>query len=169
VALRIVIGDIQILRLPWCNRKRHDARQEAAVPRPCRCQNVSRMFVPEEEYNMKKPALVSVIAFLTFLPFGIQAQNTDSASYHNSDSRKSSKKPTSLSGEVGSEGKTFTADKDRRIWKVINPEILNGIDAHHVRVRAHVDAANGQIHILSVNAITEQHSGIKLDDAAFRR
>jgi hypothetical protein len=122
-----------------------------------------------KECNMKKPALVSVIAFLTFVPLGIQAQNTDSASYHNSDSRKSSKKPISLSGEVGSEGKTLTADRDRRIWKVSNPEILNGIDAHHVRVRAHVDAAQGQIHILSVNAIADQHSGIKLDDAAFRR
>jgi hypothetical protein len=118
---------------------------------------------------MKKPALLSVIAFLTFLPLGVQAQNTNSDSYHNTDSRKSSKKPTSLSGEVGSEGKTFTADKDRRIWKVSNPEILSGINARHIRVRAHVDATHGQIHILSVNAIADQHTGIKLDDAAFRR
>jgi hypothetical protein len=163
------MDDIQILRLPWRNRKRHDASQDAAVLRPCCSQHVSRIFVPEEEYNMKKPALVSVIAFLTFLPLGVQAQNTDSASYHNSDSRKSSKKPTRLSGEVGSDGKTLMADKDRRIWKISNPEILNGIDAHHVRIRAHVDAAHGQIHILSVIAIADQHSGIKLDDAAFRR
>jgi hypothetical protein len=118
---------------------------------------------------MKKPALLSVIAFLTFLPLGVQAQNTDSASYHNSDSRKSSKKPTSLSGVVGSDVKTLTADRDGRIWKVSNPEILNGIDTHHVRVRAHVDAEHGQIHILSVNSIVDQHAGIKLDDAAFRR
>jgi hypothetical protein len=128
-----------------------------------------RIFVPEEEYNMTKPVLLSVVAFLTLLPLAVQAQNTDSDSYHNSNSPKSSKKPTSLSGEVGSDGKTLTADRDRRIWKVSNPEILNGIDAHHVRVRAHVDATHGQIHILSVNAIADQHSGVKLDDAAFRR
>ena len=118
---------------------------------------------------MKKPALLSVIAFLTFLPLGVQAQNANSASYHDSDARKSSRKATSLSGEVGSNGKTLTADRDRRIWKVVNPEILNGIDAHHVRVRAHVDATHGQIHILSVNAIADERAGIKLDDAAFRR
>ena len=118
---------------------------------------------------MKKPALLSVIALLTLLPLGVQAQNTDSAWYHNSDSPKSPKKPTSLSGEVSSDGKTLTADRGRRIWKVSNPEILNGIDAHHVRVRAYVDAAHGQIHILSLNAIADQHAGIKPDDAAFRR
>ena len=118
---------------------------------------------------MKKPALLSVIAFLTFLPLGVQAQNADSASYHNSDARKSSKKPTSLSGEVGSDGKTFVADRDRRIWKISNPEIVSGIDAHHVRVRAQVDATRGQLHILSVAAIADERAGIKLDDAAFRR
>jgi hypothetical protein len=123
----------------------------------------------KEESNMKKPALLSVIAFLTFLPLGAQAQNTDSASYHNSDARKSSKRPTSLSGEIGSDGKTLTADRDRRIWKVSNPEMLSGIDARHVRVRAHVDATHGQLHILSVNAIADERAGIKLDDAAFRR
>ena len=130
---------------------------------------VLRTFFPKEESNMKKPALLSVIAFLTFLPLGAQAQNADSASYHSSDARKSSKKPTSLSGEVGSDGKTLTADRDRRIWKVSNPEILSGIDGRHVRVRARVDATQGQIHILSVSAIADERAGIKLDDAAFRR
>ncbi len=130
---------------------------------------VPQTFVPEEESNMKKPALLSMIAFLTFLPLGVQAQNADSASYHSSDARKSSKKPTILSGEVGSDGKTLTADRDRRIWKVSNPEILSGIDVRHVWVRAHVDATQGQIRILSVSAIADERAGIKLDDAAFRR
>jgi len=118
---------------------------------------------------MKKPVLLSVIAFLTFLPIGVQAQNAASASYHDSETRKSSKRQASLSGEVGSDGKTLTADRDRRIWKVSNPEILSGIDARHVRVRAQVDATQGQIHILSVRAIADERAGIKLDDAAFRQ
>jgi hypothetical protein len=130
---------------------------------------VPRTFFPKEESNMKKPALFSVIAFLTFLPLGAQAQNANSALNHSSDARKSSKKPTSLSGEVGSDGKTLRADRDRRIWKVSNPEILTGIDGRHVRVRAHVDASQGQIRILSVSAIADERAGIKLDDAAFRR
>jgi hypothetical protein len=118
---------------------------------------------------MKKTELLSVPAFLTFLPLAVRAQNTNSASYHNSDTRGISKRATSLSGEVGSGGQTLTADRDRRIWKVSNPEILSGIDARHVRVRAHVDATHGQIHVLSVNAIADERAGITLDDAAFRR
>jgi hypothetical protein len=118
---------------------------------------------------MKKPTLLSVIAFLMFLPSGVQAQNAASASYHDSEASKSSKKLASLSGEVGSDGKTVTADRDPRIRKVSNPEILSSIDARHVRVRAKVYATHGQLHILSVSAITDERSGIKLDDAAFRR
>ena len=108
---------------------------------------------------MKRLALLLLIAFLTFLPFAAEAQNVESPS----------KKPASLSGEVGSDGKTLTADRDRRIWKVSNPEVLRGIDARHVRVRAHLDAAHGEIQILSVSAIADGRAGIKLDDAAFRR
>jgi hypothetical protein len=80
----------------------------------------------------------------------------------------SSEKPASLSGEVGSDGKTLTAYRDRRIWRGSNPEILSGIDSRHVRVRAKVDATDGQLHILSVSAIADERAGIKLDDAAFR-
>jgi hypothetical protein len=130
---------------------------------------VPRTFFPKEESNMKKPALLSVIAFLTFLPLGAQAQKADSSSYHSSDARKSSKKPSSLSGEVGSDGKTLMADRDRRIWRVTNPETLSGIDGRHVRVRAHVDPTQGEIRVLSVSAIADERAGIKLDDAAFRR
>jgi hypothetical protein len=121
--------------------------------------DLSRTFVPEEDSNMKKPALLSVVAFLTFLPFAAQAQNAESHS----------KKPASLSGEIGSDGSTLTADRDHRIWRVSNPEVLRGIDARHVRVRAQVDAAHGQIQVLSVSAIADERSVIKLDDAAFRR
>jgi hypothetical protein len=127
---------------------------------------IRRTFFPKEESNMKRPALLSVIAFLTFLPLGAQAQNADSSSYHSSDARKGSKKPTNLSGEVGSDGKTL---RDRRIWRASNPEILSGIDGRHVKVRAHLDATQGQIRILSISAIADERAGIKLDDSAFRR
>lgn len=140
-----------------------------AKARPFRGRVVSMGFFREQESNMKKSTLLSVVAFLTFLPLGVQAQNADPVSYNDSGARHSSKKPTNLSGEVGSDGKTITADRDRRIWKVSNPEILSGIDARHVRVRAHLDATHGQIHILSISAIADERAGIKLDDAAFRR
>jgi hypothetical protein len=60
-------------------------------------------------------------------------------------------------------------DRDRRIWKVCNPEALCGIDGRHVTVKANVDATHGQIRILSVNAIADELAGIMLDDTAFQR
>jgi hypothetical protein len=139
----------------------------------------SGLFVPKvrsphllakEDCNMKKPATIAVVAFLTLMPVMVQAgQNGSAAQDRGSDTSKMSGKPTSLSGKVGSDGKTLTADKDSRIWIVNNPEVLSGIDGRHVKVRAHMDAAQSQIRILSVSAVAEEGTGTKLGDAAFRR
>jgi hypothetical protein len=119
---------------------------------------------------MKKPALVSIIAFLAFVPISARGgQNADSVQHQNSDLQKKSKKPTSISGKVAIDCKTFTADKDSKIWKVGNPEILSGIEGRHVLVKAHMDVAQSQIQVVSVHAIAEQLTGIRLHDSAFRR
>jgi hypothetical protein len=119
---------------------------------------------------MKKPLLISMIAFLTCVPVMVQAgQNGSAAEDRGSETRKVSRKPTSLSGKVGTEGKTLTADKDSRIWTVSNPEALGGIDGQHVKVRAQLDASSNQIRIVSVTAIAEERTGTKFGDAAFRR
>jgi hypothetical protein len=119
---------------------------------------------------MKKPVLISMIAFLALVPIGAPGgQNPDSAQHHNSNTQKKPKKPASILGKVGSDCKTFTADKDGKIWKVNNPEALSGIEGRHVKVKAHVDAAQSQIQIVSVHAITEEQTGVRLHDAAFRR
>jgi hypothetical protein len=119
---------------------------------------------------MKKRSWIAMMVFLTCFPLGAQAgQNTGAAHDQAFDSGKTPRKTTSIPGNVGSEGKTFTADKDHRIWMVINPELLSTIDGRHVKVKAHVDTARNQIRIVSISAIPEQGAGIKLDDAAFRR
>jgi hypothetical protein len=98
---------------------------------------------------MKKRSLVAIVVFLTCFPLGAQAGQNPSATHNQAaDARKASGKATSMPGKVGSEGRTFTADKDSRIWMVSNPEALSGV---------------------SVTAIPEQRAGIKFDDAAFRR
>jgi hypothetical protein len=119
---------------------------------------------------MKKPVLISMIAFLTCTPVMVRAgQNGGTAQDRGSETSKVSGKPTSLSGKVGTDGKTLTADKDSRIWTVSNPEVLSGIDGRHVKVRALLDAALSQIRIVSVSAIAEERTGTKFGDAAFRR
>jgi hypothetical protein len=110
-----------------------------------------------------------MVVFLTCFPLGAQAGQNTSADYDSSSNARKCRKATSIPGKVGSDGKTFTADKDSRIWMVSNPEALSGIDGRHVKVKAHVDMARNQIRIVSVSAIAEQRAGIKPDDAAFRR
>ena len=118
---------------------------------------------------MNRPVLLSTIALAALLPLRAQAQNSESAPYRSSDTRKISKKLTSFSAKVGDSGKVLTADKDSKIWMVSNPEALTGIDGRRVKVKAHLDAAQSQIRIVSVSAIEEHRAGVKLDDAAFRR
>lgn len=119
---------------------------------------------------MKKPVLISMIAVLTCIPVIVRAgQNGSTAQDRGSESSKMSGKPTSLSGKVGTDGKTLTADKDGRIWTVSNPEVLSGINGRHVEVKAHMDAAESRIQILSVSAVPEERTGTKFGDAAFRR
>jgi hypothetical protein len=123
-----------------------------------------------KENNMKKRSLIAMAAFLACFPLGAYAgQNSASTHDQASDAGKASRKATSILGKVGSDGRTFTADKDSRIWMVSNPEALSAIDGRHVRVKALVDAARSQLRIVAVSAIAEQGAGIKLDDAAFRR
>jgi hypothetical protein len=124
----------------------------------------------KEENNMKRSALIPVIAFLALAPITAQGgQNADFARHFNSNAQKKSQKPASISGKVASDCKTFVADKDSKIWRVGNPEILSGIEGRHVKVRAHVDATESQIQIVSVHAIAEEQTGVRLHDAAFRR
>jgi hypothetical protein len=118
---------------------------------------------------MKTPVLLSAITLAALLPLGGQAQNTESARYHSSDSRKISKKLTGFSAKVGDSGKILTADRDNKIWMVSNPETLNGIDGRHVKVKAIVDVAQSQIRIVSVSEIADEQAGVRLHDAAFRR
>jgi hypothetical protein len=118
---------------------------------------------------MNRPVVLSTIALALVLPLGVQAQNSESAPYHSSATRKISKKLTSFSANVGDSGKVLTADKDSKIWMVSNPETLSGIDGRHVKVKALVDVAQSQIRIVSVTAIADEQAGTRLHDAAFRR
>ena len=66
-------------------------------------------------------------------------------------------------------GKALIADRDNKIWLVSNAETLSGIEGRHAEVKALVDAAQRQIRIMSVSAISEEQAGTRLHDAAFRR
>ena len=68
---------------------------------------------------------------------------------------KASTKATSISGKISDDGKTFV-DKDNKSWTVTNPEALKGHEGHEVMVKAHVDSAKNEIHIVSVKMGKEE-------------
>jgi len=68
---------------------------------------------------------------------------------------KASTKATSLSGKISDDGKTFV-DKDNKSWTVTNPEALKGHEGHEVTLKAHVDSAKNEIHIVSVKMGKEE-------------
>jgi hypothetical protein len=117
----------------------------------------------------KTPVKIAMIAVLMLVPVTAQAAQGAAPSQDNSGAPKKPAKPSRLSGKIGPDGKTFTADKDGRIWQVSNPELLAGVDVLHVKVKAFVNAAVSEMCILSVTTLAEPHSGINYGDAAFRR
>src|SRR5258708_34231611 len=103
---------------------------------------------------MKKPGLIAMIAFLALVPTSAQGgQNADSTQHYNSSAQKKPNKPASILGKVGSDGKTFTADKDSKIWKVNNPEAFSGIKGRHSKAKAAVHPAKMQFGIRTVRRI----------------
>jgi hypothetical protein len=108
---------------------------------------------------MKLLAMVSFAAFLAVTPIWAQSEHP----------QKPAKKPVSISGEVSSDGRTFTADSNRKSWQVSNPDALQGIYGRHVTIRGNLNSAKNGIEVLTIKAAGAEGTSAKLDDAAFRR
>ena len=98
---------------------------------------------------MKKLMLVSgafalLVATLALAQYGTKPDDPAQAK------AAVSTKAVSLSGKISDDGKTFTSDKDKKSWTVANPEALKGHEGHEVTLKANVDAAKNEIHVLSV-------------------
>jgi len=95
-----------------------------------------------------------VMSFAIVALAGVNAWTQDAGSSQTDQKMSSAKaKLISISGTVSDDGKSLTADKDQKSWTVQNPETLKDHEGHHVRVRAHVYADKGEIHVMSVKMI----------------
>jgi hypothetical protein len=100
---------------------------------------------------MKKLALISFVLGLVMSLLAL-AQETAKPSEMKQDTMKGEKasaKAVSLSGNISADSKTFV-DEDNKSWTVTNPEALKGHEGHEVTLKAHVDAAKNEIHVVSV-------------------
>ncbi len=100
---------------------------------------------------MKKLLLIPFVLGLMMSLLSL-AQDTTKPSEMKQDTAKGSQtsmKEVTLAGKVGDDGKTFV-DKDKKSWTVTNPEALKGHEGHDVHLKAHVDDAKNEIHVVSV-------------------
>ena len=115
---------------------------------------------------MKFPAAICLAASLAAAPLWAQSGQDTSKEQSR---RPNTHKGVSISGEVGSDGKTFTADNDSKVWQVANPAAFQGVYGRHLTIKANLNPTENGIQVLTVKAFREQSTGVKFDDAAFRR
>ena len=100
---------------------------------------------------MKKLIVISFVLALATALLAL-AQETAKPGEMKQDTMKAEKastKAVKLSGKISDDGKTFV-DKDNKSWTVTNPEALKGHEGHEVTLKAHVDAAKNEIHVVSL-------------------
>ena len=99
---------------------------------------------------MKKLMLISfaLALVMSLLALAQEATKPGEMNQEPMKAEKASAKAVSLSGKVGTDGKTFV-DKDNKSWTVSNPEALKGHEGHDVTLKVHEDAAKNEIHVVS--------------------
>jgi cytoskeletal protein RodZ len=81
---------------------------------------------------------------------GTQASAQSGNQQNQTDQNQASSKSGEMSGNVSSNGETFTNDKDSKDYKVDNPDALKGHEGQHVAIIVHVVPDTGVIHIMQV-------------------
>jgi hypothetical protein len=98
-------------------------------------------------------ALAVLISLSALAQYGSDKQ--DSAAKKDT-SAKTSAGPAAqdVVGTIGKDGKTFTGDKDKKSWKLVNPEAVKGHEGHHVKLNAHFYPDKGEAHVMSLSMNT---------------
>jgi hypothetical protein len=107
--------------------------------------------VANKELKMKR-VLLSMVAAVVLLTFSAYAQSASQGSTDQSAGKtKAAKVPLkTIAGTISDDGKTFTADKDKKQWTIKNPEDVKGHEGHHVKLQAHVYADTSEVHVMKV-------------------
>ena len=102
-----------------------------------------------------KRVLLSMVAAVVALTFSAYAQDASQGSTDQSAGKtkaaKSAKAPLkTIAGTISDDGKSFTADKDKKQWSIKNPDDVKGHEGHHVKLQAHVYADTNEVHVMKV-------------------
>ena len=104
-----------------------------------------------------KRLMFATVAVVVLLAFSVYAQDTSqgasgqTSGQSSTSSTKTAKPPLrTIAGTISDDGKTFTADKDKKQWTLKNPEDVKGHEGHHVKLQAHVYADTNELHVMKV-------------------
>lgn len=106
---------------------------------------------------MKKLLFLS-FAFALVISLFALTQDTTKAAQTKPETAKAEKAPAkavTVTGKVSVDAKTFV-DKDNKSWTVTNPEALKGHEGHEVTLKAHLDSAKNEIHVVSAKMAKEE-------------
>jgi len=108
-----------------------------------------------------KRVLLSMVAAVVALTFSAYAQSASQGSTDQSaDKTKATKEAKAplktIAGTISDDGKSFTADKDKKQWTIQNPDDVKGHEGHHVKLSAHVYADKSEVHVMKVTMMGEK-------------
>lgn len=100
-----------------------------------------------------KKLLVALLALTVLVSMSALAQEKMGKG---DDSAKKAAGPAAkdVVGTIGQDGTTFTSDKGKKTWKLVNPEAVKGHEGHHVKLNAHFNAKKDEAHVMSVSMET---------------
>ena len=69
---------------------------------------------------------------------------------HDTMQADASKKAIDVKGTISDDGKSFTSEKDKKTWTIVNPDAVKGHEGHHVILNAHVYPDKMEVHVMSL-------------------
>jgi len=102
--------------------------------------------------------MVAAVVALTFSAYAQSAsQGSTDQSADKTKATKEAKAPLkTIAGTISDDGKSFTADKDKKQWTIQNPDDVKGHEGHHVKLSAHVYADKSEVHVMKVTMMGEK-------------
>ena len=103
---------------------------------------------------MKKLS-VALLALVVLISMSAVAQyGSDKDDMGKKEAKSGGPKAKDVVGTIGKDGTTFTGDKDKKSWKLVNPEAVKGHEGHHVKLNAHFYPDKGEAHVMSLSMNT---------------
>jgi hypothetical protein len=97
---------------------------------------------------------VALLALAVLISMSAVAQYGSDKSMDKKEAKSAGPAAKDVVGTIAKDGKTFTSDKDKKSWKLVNPEAVKGHEGHHVKLNAHFYPDKGEAHVMSLSMKT---------------